>query len=286
MYTSLQQIKEEFSIISDEIEIIRDKINQIRIENHPDKNQGNFINEASEQKFHNASNAIEYIDKIKNNQSLMVVEKMTDLIKTVSYLIPNTRNETLDHNLTQNINSSISNLHSRGLFPKISLSAISAIVTFFFLFPNQIKDNPILENYIDIKSPTLLFIWICLLLYTSILWFLIFKKEEGAKQLLSNLKVESVQNKIFKKFIEPNQNEYFSKDDLTHYIHDYHRSHIRRRPLFIQFYTSNNIVTGEIAQDISEIIINRALKNEVINKVDTQDLSEIFQLKNPRSAKS
>ncbi|MFN1215928.1 hypothetical protein ACKW6Q_02970 [Chryseobacterium kwangjuense] len=282
MYTSLQQIKEEFNIVSDEIEIIRDKINQIRIENHPDKNKGAFIDDISKQKYLNANNAIHYLEKIKTNQNLIVVEKMTDLIKTVTDLIPNTKNETLNNNLTQNINSSLSNLYTKGLFPKISFSSITAVVTFFFLFPNQIKDNPILDHYIDTKSPLLLSIWISLLIFSSFFWLFISGREERAKQLLSNLKIESVQNKIFEDFIQFHQNDYFSKDDLSHYIH-YNLKYNKRQPQSSFLFPANsNIINGEIAQNICEIIINRALKNEVIDKVEIQNLSEKFQLKKYR----
>ena len=69
-YYSIREIKKDFQIDSDNLEIIRDNVNAIRIVTHPDKTNGKFPNEIVKERYYKANNAIEYLDNIKNNQSL------------------------------------------------------------------------------------------------------------------------------------------------------------------------------------------------------------------------
>ncbi|WHT39484.1 hypothetical protein QNH98_01915 [Myroides sp. mNGS23_01] len=181
-YNSINEIKKDFQIDSDSLEIIRDRVNTIRTEIHPDRTNGEFPNENIKERYYKANNAIEYIDSIKNNQSLIMVEKVTDLVKVITELIPTDRQNSLEQNLNSKISFAISTYRSKMFVPKISLTAITAVLTFLFLFPGQIKDNPTLSKFIDPTSSFFAIIWFFLLFYSVIFWIMIFINEEKSKK--------------------------------------------------------------------------------------------------------
>ena len=220
-YNSISEIKKDFHIDSDNLEVIRDRINAIRIDTHPDKTNGRFPDQNIKERYYNANSAIEYLDSIKNNQSLIVVEKVTDLMKVVTELIPTNRQNSLEQNLDSKISFAISTYRSKMFFPKISLTAITAAATFLFLFPLKIKENPTLSHFIDPTSSLFALVWFTLLIYSGLFWIMTFYNEEKAKKKLMLLKVDLVQNQIFQSFIERNlTDKKFQKDELTHFIYE------------------------------------------------------------------
>lgn len=293
-YNSINKIKQDFQINSEDLDTIRESLNEIRINHHPDKTNGEFENQFLKERYYNANSAIEYIDSLKNNHSLVVVEKMTDLMKIVTELIPNNKQNSLEHNLDTKITSAISTFRSRLFVPKISLTAITAVLTFIFLFPGQIKDNPMLSHYLNPVSTTFALTWLTLLLYSGLFWIMTFLNEEKAKKKLIFLKVDSTQNNLFENFIHyKSKEDTFTKDELAHFVY---RSSIENRlgkgynerhpistfRLSINRLFGSEMITIEIAQNIAELIIARAEKNNVIAKINKNTLSDTYELKNYR----
>lgn len=286
-YNPISHIKKDFQIDSDNLEVIRKRLNEIRIKSHPDNTNGQFATDEIKDEYHNANNAIEYLDQISNNNSLIIVEKMTDLMKVVTELIPVNKQNSLEQNLDSKISFAITNFRSRMFLPKISLSAITAVVTFLFLFPGQIKDNPALSYIINPTSSIFVVIWFLLLLYSGLFWIMTFSNEEKAKKKLTLLKVDSFQNRLFDDFLRKSTYNQFSKDNLTHFI--YEQSHRNRfgdriRPEGLTLITTrlfgSDMITMEIAQSIAEIIIARGEKNKVLEKLSNNTLSDMYTLKN------
>jgi ABC-type multidrug transport system fused ATPase/permease subunit len=285
-YNSITEIRLDFDISNNEIEDIQKELEKIRVEYHPDKTGGEFQTDDAKEKYHNADEALNFIETLKSNQSLMVIEKMTDLMKKVTDLIPSTTARPLENTLDTNITNSISSYRSKYLLPKISLTAITAIVTFVFLFPKQISDNPTLSSCINPQDRKFAIAWFVLLFYCIIFWIYTFKNEERAKRTLVNLKVDSFQNRIFEDFLEiiktEKQND-FTKDRLTNFIYYYHYNEgISIISKVHNKIFGSEIVTMEIAQNIAEFIIQRAEKNGVISKVTNYSLSETFRISNYR----
>lgn len=289
-YSSVRQIKDDFQITSDDLQEIREFLNKIRIENHPDRTNGDFDNEGVKERYYNANNAIMFLDTLQNNQSLVVVEKMTDLMRVVTELIPNSKQNSLEQTLDSKISFAISTFRSKLFIPKISLTAITAIVTFIFLFPGRIKDDPALSRIIDPSSLGFLTAWFMSLTYSGLFWFMTFSNEERSKRKLMLLKVDSVQNGIFNDFINSElKDNIFTKDELTDFVFesslgnkigDRHRIsvlNILNHRLF-----GSEIITLEIAQNIAELIIARGEKNQVIAKLSRNTLSETYMIKSSR----
>ncbi len=285
-YTSISQIKKDFQIDSDNLELIRDHINKIRINNHPDKTNGEFENENLKELYYKSNSAIEYIDSIKHNHSLVIVEKMTDLMKVITELIPANKQNSLEQNLDSKISFAISNFRSKLFIPKVSLTAITAVITFLFLFPNQIKDNPFLSHFINPESNTFALIWLSFLIYSGFLWIIAYSNEEKEKRKLALLKVDSVQNKIFEDFVRKECSEnIFTKDKLTRFIfRNSDKNGFEERHqvigLIINRFFGSNMITLEIAQNTAELIIARCEKNKVIEKLPSHTLSDTYEIKN------
>jgi len=274
-YSSLAQLKEDFQLKSNDLDIIRDNLNQLRVDLHPDRNNGKFKDVSEEEKYHKVNDAIEYIDNLKGNNQLMVVEKMADLVKVVAELIPNSKETSLQSKMDTNINFAIDHYKSRLFIPKLSLTAITAIMTFLFVIPSQIKDNPGLSKFLDPQSSVFIIIWLVMLLYTGLFWIMTFMNEEKAKRRLSLLKVDSTQNGFFDRFLKERELTPFTKDELTEYIFN---NNTRGSHSLIFF--GSDIITMEIAQGISEIIIGRAEKKGIIEKSFSNFLSDKFIVKN------
>src|ERR1700753_2815311 len=137
-YTSLEDIKSEFNLSSLNEEEMRAELNELRIKLHPDKNAGSFKSENEKEVFYNINDAIEYIDNKKdNNTSLVVVEKMNDLIKVMVELIPSNKEIQIQAQLDFRITRNNENNHRINIVPKATLAIISALVTFLYLFPGQ-----------------------------------------------------------------------------------------------------------------------------------------------------
>lgn len=274
-YTSIKQIKDDFQLDSSDLEILRDSLNHLRKEFHPDKNNGSFKDDIEKEKYHKANEAIEYIDSLKNNNQLMVVEKMTDLIKVVADLIPNSKETSLQNSLDSKIGFAIERYKSRLFLPKVSVTAITAVMTFLFAVPTQIKDNPVLSKYLNPQSSFFVIMWFAMLLYTGAFWLLTYMNEERAKRRLSLLRVDSTQNELFDRFVKQRDINIFTKDELTEYIFD-RNSHGSKSILLF----GSDIITMEVAQSISELIISRAEKKGIIEKSSSNTLSDQFKITN------
>jgi hypothetical protein len=271
---SLSQLKQDFDLQSNDLDVLRDSLNLIRIELHPDKNNGIFKNQPEEERYHKISEAIEFIESLKSNTSLMVVEQMTDLVKAIAMLVPNNKESSFQTNVETKINFAIANYKSKLFLPKISLTVVAAVMTFLFALPSQLKDNPALSKYLNVQSSSFIVIWLMMLLYTGFFWLMAYTNEERGKRKLSLLKVDSTQNEIFDEFIKLNDKSSFTKDELTEYI--FHR-YSRANTSVLLF--GSEAVTKEVAQSISELILARAEKKGILQVSNENSLSDKFLLK-------
>jgi hypothetical protein len=272
-FSSIKEVKENFNIDNDNLDSIRDILNKMRSELHPDKSNGNFKSTTEKEKYYRLNNAIDYVDKVKSNSSLAVIETVTELIKKVTDIIPINKDNILNQNLENKISDSIQERNFKLKFPKITLTGISTIFTFLIAFPNQMKDNPFLSKYIDPNNPAFIIIWVFLIVYTGIFWLFAYTSEDRSKKRITRLKMGSEQNKLFNDFIFETHLQRFTKDNFTNFIYENNKSHGGIFSLY------GNIFNLEIAQGIAEIIIFRALNKGVINKIDNDSLEEEYLIK-------
>jgi len=193
---------------------------------------------------------------IINNLNSLVAEQVTDLVNI---------------SIQQNVKQKINNLKTKLYIPKIiSLSIITGILSFIIAFPETILENPVLKKInciIDfIENPNFIWWWLLSFIITMILWCILFFYEGKKRKKLSILTLESEQNLLFKGFTESVEDNRFFKDDLTRYISKQ-----------LNNFMIDTVTIMDISQDISNLIINKAIDKGIIEvATNTDSLSDEY----------
>ncbi len=115
--------------------------------------------------------------------------------------------------------------------------------------------------------------WLLLVGYTFFFWILIYLQEEKAKKTLSLLKLESTQNRLFANFLHDESHTQFDKEELTMFIHGMYN---KRKTLFSIFFAE--VITQELAQEISALIIKRSCENKFLIQLGIPALDDLYEL--------
>jgi hypothetical protein len=208
-FNSITEIKSHFHLEGSDDKLIKKKLKRIIRNNHPDKNGGEFKNDIDEQLYHEAKDALDCLNKQDqlvispnnaDNLTLAVSQALKALALTKEENAKERILENTESNLTNKIQQSIIAYHNKYSAPKITSIAIATVLTGLWIFPNAIKDNPLLSqlsNYY--KELTVL--WLISLMFNGYLWMRIKFLEKQDEQIKKNYKLESTQNKIFNIFI-------------------------------------------------------------------------------------
>ena len=214
---------------------------------------------------------------IINNSNSLVAEQVTDLV-----------NISLQQSVKSKIKDATNNLKTKLYIPRILLFSLTGILTLIFAFPNTILENPILQKpnmsfIIEfINGDVFPWLWFSSLIVTVIVWCILFFYKEKMKQKLSKLTLESKQNAIFDIFINSGIHR-FSKDNFTECILGQLKDILKFKKIINRFLISI-VAIEDISQDISDLIINKAINKEIIDVVDTNSLSDLYEVKEPRQA--
>ena len=170
----------------------------------------------------------------------------------------------------------VNNLKTKFNIALIPLSILTGILTFIVAFPKSILDNHILK--VDtVESPPFLWWWLLSLTLTIIVWVISLFYRKKIEQKLSNLNLESEQKKLFDSFTKDLRNPSFSKDDFTTHISERLKGSGKFKKRINEFFIS--IVTiMDISQDISNLIINKAINKEIIVVVNKKSLLDLYEI--------
>jgi len=188
----------------------------------------------------------------------------------------------LQQNITSKTKDAINNLKTKFNITLIPLSIFTGIFTFILAFPNTILENSILKK-IDviikfINSDFFIWLWLSLFIISIVVWCISFFSKEKMKKKLSELTLESKQNELFNSFINSGNHNLFSKDNFTKYISGQLKGIGIFKKIINKFLIS--IVTiMDISQDISNLIVNKAIKKEIIVVVNTNCLFDLYLVK-------
>lgn len=298
-FQSIDDIVSSFDLKSTDKEFIRNELNQRRVAIHPDKNGGQFKSREEENLYSSINEAIEFIDNSNNSQLLIPAKEVTDLIKAVTQLIPNNKTNYIEQEIRDQISSSLVNYSRQLLAPRLGLTAVTAIVSFVFLFPKTVSEHPILKKLLDGKESIFSLTWLFIMAYTIAYWYITFSREERLKRILSNLKTENLQNRIFEEFFKSeisfrsrysntsNNSNVFSKSDLIQFIrHYFDNRHIgyssMRRALemiSILWPSRSIIIDADLAESVAQSIVTRAEgKNIIIKKNLKTQMSDFYEI--------
>lgn len=284
---NLETIKNTFDLQGNNIEELRKELTKKMSEIHPDKNQGEFINKTDENAYYKMSEAVEYLDSnISSSTSLITVSEAKELFDMVSKQVAlitntNTNNEmqaktqtqTQTQILSQKSSSSLHTFKRRYKLPKITTTAVSAVLTAMFLFPNQIKEHPVLGKVIDIESAAFFNFWICALAITIFLWLYFFAREQQQELFLKKLNSTYYQNHLF-------------QDYLRGKIHSEHQSLLTKEEFIqnLKFYRRpknlmlniRSTIDPEIAETIAEVVFARAEEKGFIKQHESNSLEDQY----------
>ena len=188
----------------------------------------------------------------------------------------------LQQNITSKTKDAINNLKTKFNIILIPLSIFTGILTFILAFPNTILENVILKKIdviiIFINSDIFIWLWFSLFTINIIVWCISFFSKEKMKKKLSELTLESKQNELFNSFINSGNHNLFSKDNFTKYISRQLKGIGIFKKIINKFLIS--IVTiMDISQDISNLIINKAITKEIIVVVNNNCLFDLYLVK-------
>ena len=299
---------------------------------HPDKTEGNFENDDDKQTFLNLQNAIKFLEKKSSKQltihqtNTQVAEILKDFTKSkkIQHYVDIEERKSLK--LANTLDSNVKNFQAKTKVPKITTVAITTVITGLWLFPNLVKDHPVLSVLYKFNFEFSI-VWLIVLLASCILWLKIKSIEATEEDIMRSYKMESTQNKMFSLFIKWVQHDYqkiefkkdhsgkyvhFTADDLTNFLinrYDLFQIYLkrntndterfefikqikddeeigyfdelqkRRNNLFSklkQFLPNPGEINLEIAQMLTDLILQRLLTKEIISVSDKKNLSETY----------
>lgn len=288
-FNNLEQVKQEFGIQENEPAEIRKKLRVLQAELHPDKYSasGEFESQEKKERYMRVEAAIKFLENNGKEQTALIpVNEVTNLIKAVTSLIPANQAITAETNLSTQVSQNLANIRVQYIAPKVIVSAIPAVITAIWIFPTTVLEHPVLKMYIDIGSPQFLMVWLGSLMFSAFFWLFFQRIEYRQRQFQLLLKTESFQNSLFQDFLQVADEEHFTKDEFINFITNRRDGRKRRYRSLISvmidefFKIAPDYIDVELAQNLADIIFERAEKRNVIEKdLSAQSLSEYYARK-------
>tara|TARA_R110000851_G_scaffold192613_1_gene343349 strand:- start:678 stop:1529 length:852 start_codon:yes stop_codon:yes gene_type:complete len=278
-YSSIEEIKGDFELSEESNDSLRKALTRIKSTLHPDKHGGQFANKNDELKYHKLNAAIDFIDIEKSKSAdLITISAVTELTKAITALVSTkAEDSSRENNLSIEIERSITSYTSKQKMPRIALTSVTVALTALWVFPNTVKEHPVLSNLIDFTSTTVNIIWFYALGFCVLYWIKTWRSEELTKSHRESLKTEFVQNKLFTNFLKSRNEEVFTMEDLVEYLlHDRQR---RLSPIQMIFGVPHK-VDLPLANVTAEVIIERALKNKAVSANSVGSISKTYKLNN------
>ncbi|RKS42568.1 hypothetical protein BC962_3235 [Gillisia mitskevichiae] len=296
-YYSLNDIKNDFGIENDDIAAIKKEIKNIIKDIHPDKNNGSFKNKLDELNYQKSISALEFLD---SEFRIISVNELNNLAVQTEKKISKKEQKKEFKKLDNKISGYIKNYKRSHLFPKISSTALTIIISFLWLFPSTLEDHPVLSIYFTPKNSSFTILWGFALIMTILYWLLLKTDEQRMEDATKRLNLESVQNNLFRRFLDMEgysakrkKKSYiiFSKDDLINYLNSLniynlenprYRRHLNifNKAIYI-LVSRKKLIDIELAQNLTNIIMERAFSKSIISIEDSKNISESYRFELP-----
>ncbi len=286
---TIEEIKREFGIKSNNISEIRKELRDIVKEIHPDKNEGLFKTEKDESKYHKTLKAIEFLDQ---DFSLVPKVEITALATMLRDQLPSRKEGNAIKILEDRGVRFLKSIKDSAAIPKVSSTVIATILSFLWLFPSTIAEHPILSKYLTADNLLFTGIWLYSIMFSGIYWLTAKTREDKIDSAVKRLNLESVQNRLFKSFIqletysqERTKVLRFTKDDFIEYLTnldmitlDYSPGRLRRSLADILWFmpTRKRNINLELSQILADIIIERVVGRGLIEVEKGKGLSDTY----------
>jgi hypothetical protein len=257
---------------------------------HPDKHHGSFASKDDENKYYAVLSEVAELEALKSNQSSteLMNARPSALTKPSTLDLTIRREQSLREAETQFEHKTAElkrKIIWQPLFPKISLSALTAVIGFLWVFPNEVSTNTALAQIFNLKDPAqyarLSVLWLIILACTVYLWVHTYLENMLLGAVVPLVSSESNGAIIFESYIRGRLKRlnaagmlakgcYFTKGDLivstemrqlvintvkpnpSSFLAGYKRALVKKQ------------LQGELSIIIADIIISRALAGQVI----------------------
>lgn len=190
--------------------------------------------------------------------------------------------EKLEIELSTSVYNQISTVTRRWRIPRYSSTSILAIITFLWMFPNQVLEHSLMKMIFRYKNAddyimVITWIWIYMLGVTSFLWLTSVRYEKIEKEIIDRVKLDSVQNNIFMKFLDNvSPKTQFTKQEFMEYLSNGLNVVDKKkvRASFIKHFR----LQEEVIQNMAEIILLRAKEYEIIKIIKPNGLIECYEV--------
>lgn len=298
MFSSIEEICKEFNIKNTvDLDLILKKLTEIQSSTHPDKTSN--YDESKSETYNRATEAKEFVRGIQKeqNKNLITVNDALQMIQAFNQSNVPSLLEQSETKIEETYKEKIKQVKTSYLPQKISLGAISAIVSAIWISPTFLTENPLISNLIENNLTFrecfysfLTLFWIIVLIASITMWIIIFARETYIKNILSDFKSNKFPQEIFSVFLNlvhnrKNSKNTFSQIELERYIENclilnenelYFYEMDLRDDIdcnydvdFIVEDTKRKYLrnfTKELSPKLAELIINRALEQEIIKK--------------------
>ncbi len=278
----LREIQERYKINSSNLEEIKSQLKAKIKESHPDNN-----NDYDRDYFIKLNKDLAYVEgliKIYGNQNTLV--PMNEVLNSFAEILQvpvikdKDSKEVLDEKLSINIQSRLLMTKKSLRVPRIGSAAVVAVITFLWMFPNQVMEHPLMQLLFDnvgqVKIEFALMttvVWLLTLMCAILYWGYSIRRERIEKCIMERIKLESVQNDIFMNFLRSiSPSKKFSKQDFMKYLaHGLSEGQKRRKVLCFD-------PEEEIIQNMADIILLRAKEYEIIKASKPNGLIECYEI--------
>ena len=227
-FSNLDELRRHFGAESKDIEKLRKELRNRQATLHPDRTNGKFSDTSTERAYHEIDSAVSFLDGLaSSDKTQLPARQMTDLVKSIRDLTLAQEDESRIAKLESKVEEGLESF--RGLFrgTKITLAAVTAVLTGLWVFPNTILDHPILREYVALDNVFYSFftaLWLMALMFTGMLWLVAYIRDEREKLFRQQLRMETYQNSLFDAFLNLHRDEErssstkFSKDDFVLFL--------------------------------------------------------------------
>lgn len=278
-FYSLKEICDAYDIeYKEDAEYVKKQLKDMQWDTHPDLNPNDAEANDKSCKLNAAFDFIKMHQK--NKQELVTVSDIAELIQTTNkkneLAMAIKENESI---IEKSYERSLRQIKNSFLPAKITTSTITGIITFIWGFPSLIEQNPMLADLINDYGENEFFIyltmaWIIALLSTVLAFYNARYQEVKCEAILYNFKNKSFQYDVFSNFIKSikmksdSNNLSFFRKELESFILDEILKTNRKKRFKLSKNYNISIYLDELLPKLSEIIINRAIEQKIIEKSD------------------
>lgn len=278
----IDDIRERYNISTDDPEEIKVELKRMVKENHPDNNSNYSVDY-----FIKLKNDLDYVEELLNESETTLVP-MNEVIKTLAEILQvpakkdDNEKEKLEIDLSTSVDNQILAIKKRGRIPRYSSASILAVLTFLWMFPNQVLEHPFMKmifHYSDTNEYIMVItiMWLYMLLFASSLWFRSIRTEKREKATIDKVKLDSVQNSIFMNFLNDIlPKKQFTKQEFMEYLSD-GINIVDKKNVSSSFITQFQL-QEEVIQNMAEIILLRAKEYKIIKVIKPHGLIECYEV--------